>query len=78
MKYHSMIARVFVLGRPVQHILMFVAGQELERCFTQVGSDLTYKHYTILRGLPRATTMIYYELSYITAINCFKAICQDV
>jgi hypothetical protein len=52
--------RVFVLGKPFQSSLMFVDEARRppkrgvpERCFTQVGSSLTRKHYTRLERLAK-------------------------
>jgi len=58
----------FVPGKSFQSSLMFVGKARSlpqsgapERHFTQIGSDLTCKHYTRLEGLTGTTALAYYE-----------------
>ena len=42
-----------------------------ERCFFQISSNLTTKHYTRLEGLPGTNTLAYYENTQIMVVKKF-------
>jgi hypothetical protein len=48
-----------------------------ERCFTQVGSNLTRKCYT-WKGLPGINTLAYYENSLNASIKSFITLALDL
>jgi hypothetical protein len=63
---------MFVPDKLFNPSLMFV---DAETCFTQVGSDLTRKHWTTLERLARDTNSLsFYENSLITVVEYFMAL----